>query len=300
LSIQGVQAQQEALFTHYAYNTLAVNPGYAGSRDALTVSGLHRSQWVGFEGAPTTQTVTLHSPVYNNKIGLGLSVLNDRIGPEKFTGVYADFAYKIPVSKKGKLALGLKGALNVRSIDLVGLSTESQNDGSFSSDLSKTLPNFGFGVYYSTDKFYAGVSTPSLLETDFTADGNVSNSLSNRNQQRHLFFIAGLIFNLNKSGSVKLKPTTFIRGTEQAPLQADLTATFLFNDKFSIGPTFRTGDSFGALIGYNITNQFNVGYSYDFSFTNTTGNYNDGSHEVFLRYDFIYNDKKKIRSPRYF
>ena len=113
LGLSAIEAQQDAMYTHYAYNTLAVNPGYAGSRDALTITGLHRSQWVGFDGAPVTQTLTLHSPFMNDKIGLGMSVVNDKIGPMNVTSFYADFAYRIKVSDKGRLSLGLKGGANL-------------------------------------------------------------------------------------------------------------------------------------------------------------------------------------------
>lgn len=150
----GAFAQQDAMFTHYMFNTLAVNSGYAGSRDALTITGLHRSQWVSFPGAPTTQTLTLHTPIANDQLGLGLSVLNDKIGPTNTTAIYADFAYKLKISEKAKLAFGLKGGINLRSNGLSSLALDENNDDAFASDVtSDILPNFGFGLYYYTDKF---------------------------------------------------------------------------------------------------------------------------------------------------
>ena len=287
-----LSAQQDAQFTHYMFNTLAVNPGYAGSRDALTITGLHRSQWVGFPGTPKTQTLTVHTPL-TNSIGAGLSFLNDKIGPVRTTTIYGDFSYKIPVGKKGSLALGLKGGVNIRRNDLAELATNDLGDNSFSSNISETLPNFGFGLYYSRERFYAGLSTPRLLESEIESSSNAVNT-------RHYFFIAGGVINISKTSNIKLKPTTFVKITEAAPLDVDLTATFLFSDKFWIGPAYRVGDGFGALIGYYFTPQLAVGYSFDWSVTNETSTYNDGSHEVMLRYDFIYGNKRKIKSPRYF
>lgn len=294
-------AQQDAMFTHYAFNTLAVNPGYAGSRDALTITALHRSQWVGFEGAPVTQTLTLHTPAFNERIGLGLSFQNDRIGPINTTSIYGDFAYKIPINKKGKLAFGLKAGVNLMQ---GGLSTVALDDGlpdtAFEEDIeSDFLPNFGFGIYYSTTKWYMGLSVPKLLANDFKAN-TTTGSVTGGSEQRHFFFVAGTVFNLNESGSVKLKPTTFVKVTEAAPVELDLTGMLIFNDKLEIGAMFRTGDALGLLLGYNISDQMRLGYSFDWSYTNETFKYNNGSHEVMLRYDLIYKDKGRIRSPRYF
>lgn len=298
LTIMFSYGQQEAMFTHYMFNTLAVNPAYAGSRDALTITGLHRSQWVSFPGAPTTQTVTLHTPIANDQLGLGLSVINDKIGPTNTTAIYADFAYKLKVNEKARLSFGLKGGVNLRSNKLSSLSLDESNDNAFSSNVSsKVLPNFGFGMYYYTDKFYVGLSTPKLLENNFTTN-TVSGSSSLASEKRHYFLIAGTVFPITEN--IKLKPTGFMKVTEAAPIEGDITLTALFKDKFWAGLMFRTGDALGVLVGANITDQLSLGYSFDWSYTNTTFKYNAGSHELMLRYDLIYNNAKKIRSPRYF
>ncbi|MFT5823294.1 MAG: type IX secretion system PorP/SprF family membrane protein [Crocinitomix sp.] len=286
-----LSAQQDAMFTHYSFNTLAVNSGYAGSRDALTVTGLHRSQWMNFPGAPTTQTLTIHAPVANEKLGLGLSLLNDRIGPTRLTSFNIDFAYKIRVGEKGKLAFGLKGGLNMRSSRLASeVTTLEEDDNAFQNDIqTNLLPNFGFGLYYSTSNLYLGVSTPRILENDISLDG-----------QRHYFFIAGTVFPLNKRETLKLRPTAFLKLTSGAPLQLDLTALFYFNDQYWIGPMLRTTDAIGILAGLNLTDQFSMGYSFDWSYGNQTLMYNSGSHELLIRYDFIFKNKGNIHSPRYF
>jgi type IX secretion system PorP/SprF family membrane protein len=293
-------AQQEAMFTHYAFNTLAVNPGYAGSRDALTVTGLHRSQWVGFDGAPTTQTITLHSPIMNEQLGLGLSVVNDKIGPLNTTSVYGDIAYKLPISDKGKLSFGLKGGINIMQGAITPLATNDENDLALANNIqSEILPNFGFGMYYSTTKWYAGLSTPKLLENDYKTN-STTGSTSLGGEKRHYYLIGGAVFNLNETGSLKLKPTTFVKLTQGAPVEADLTGMLIIQDKVEAGLMFRTGDAIGVLLGYNFTPQLRFGYSFDWSYTNTTFKYNGGSHEVMLRYDFVWGRQQRVMSPRYF
>lgn len=290
--------QQDAMFTHYMFNTLSVNPGYAGSRDALTVTALHRSQWVGFDGAPLTQTLTMHTPVFRDNIGVGFSIINDKIGPVNVTAMYLDYSYSIKVTEKSNLAFGLKGGLNIRRNNLANLDIIDQADQSFMySQQSMLLPNFGFGLYYSSDRYYAGVSVPKLLKNDFETN-EVSGGTSFASEERHVFLIGGAVFDLNED--MKIKPTTFIKYTYGAPLEADLTGTLIFKDKFWGGLMFRTGDAVGLLFGVNIDEQLACGYSYDFSFGLNTGRYNSGSHEIMIVYDFIYKNKSKIRSPRYF
>lgn len=294
----GANAQQDAMFTHYSFNTLGVNPAYAGSRDALTVMALHRSQWVSFPGAPITQTVTAHMPIANNKMGIGLSMLHDKIGPTRNTGIYIDFAYRIKVGEKGKLAFGIKGGTSILSSKLADLSTTEAGDQSFANNVqSQFLPNFGAGIYYQLPRFYVGISTPRLLENDFATN---STSGSVASESRHYFFIAGAMFDLTKDAKLQLKPTTFFKITAGAPVELDITALFYYNQKFWAGPMFRTGDAIGVLAGINITPQFSLGYSFDWSYGLNTGKYNAGSHEIMLRYDFVFKDKKKILSPRYF
>jgi len=291
-------AQQDAMFTHYMYNTIAVNSGYAGSRDALTVTALGRKQWVGFDGAPETVTLTAHTPLFNEKVGVGLSLIQDKIGPTQMTSIYGDFAYKIKFGKKAKLAFGLKAGVNLRSNNLGDIDIANDGDPSFASNIqSDLLPNFGFGMYYSTDKFYVGASIPKLMQNDFS-ENTSSGSTDLASEQRHYFLIAGTYIDINPN--VKVKPTSLVKMTTGAPVELDLTAEFIFYNKFWAGPMYRTGDAAGVLVGMNIMEMLSLGYSYDWSYGNKTMVYNSGSHEIMLRYDFIYTDKAKIRSPRYF
>jgi type IX secretion system PorP/SprF family membrane protein len=281
------------------YNTLSINPAYAGSRDALTITALHRSQWLDFKGAPMTQTLTLHSPIGNKHIGLGLAASNDKVGPVNNTAVSGSFAYMMQLTKKSKLSLGLSGGVNILQADLSTLQLDNQNDPSFQNDLrNKVTPSIGFGVYYSRERFYAGVSTPNLLESNYYATTQPNGTVTEGKAHRHYFFIAGAVFNL--SNNLAFKPTTFVKVTAGAPVQADLTASFIIMKKLLLGAMYRTGDAFGALVGFDLSQQFHIGYSYDWSYGNRTFKYNQGSHEIMLRYDFIFNSKKQIQSPRYF
>jgi type IX secretion system PorP/SprF family membrane protein len=291
-------AQQDAMFTHYMNNTIAVNPGYAGTSEALSLTALHRSQWVNFEGAPTTQTITMHAPLKNNKMGLGISVINDKIGPVNTTGAYVDYSYMLKLNEKSKLSFGLSAGINYMQAGLANLRLIQQNDIAFQEDVnSKLLPNFGFGMYYYTKCFYAGISSPKLLENNFN-NNTIDGTTKLATEKRHYFFIAGGVMRLNSE--VEFRPTTFVKATMGAPIEADITASFILNKRVLIGGMYRTGDAIGLLAGYYITNQFHVGYSFDWSYGNRTFLYNQGSHEIMLTYDFIFNDKQKVRSPRYF
>lgn len=292
-------AQQAPMFTHYMYNTLSVNPAYAGSREALTVTALHRSQWVDFTGAPTTQTLTMHSPIINEHIGVGLAVVNDKIGPTNNTGIVASFAYRMKLTQKSKLALGLSAGANIFQANLNNLNLDQTNDPVFQNNVNnKTTPNVGFGVYYSRDRFYTGISVPSLIENSFSEVNQTGGSTLIASEQRHYFFIAGGLIKLGQN--LDFKPTTLIKVTAAAPIQADLTASFIIMEKLLLGAMFRTGDAVGGLIGYDITEQLHIGYSYDWSYGLETSKYNNGSHEIMLRYDFIFSSKKQIHSPRNF
>jgi type IX secretion system PorP/SprF family membrane protein len=293
-------AQQDANFTHYMHNSLSVNPAYAGTRNALTGTLLHRNQWVGFEGAPKTYTLTVHAPVIRENIGLGLSVLNDEIGPMTTTGVFADFSYHVRLSRDSKLAMGIKAGVNHMRGNLSSLILDDERpDPVFSNDFeSRFLPNFGFGFYYFTDNWYAGLSSPRLVTNDFF-NNLIYGSSKIITEERHYFIILGTL--LNVTHNIKFNPSTLVKATKGAGLVADVSAIFIFEDRFEMGVMYRTGDAIGALVGFHITDQLRLGYSYDWSVTNPTWRYNGGTHEVILRYDLIFRERgRRIISPRYF
>lgn len=294
-----VQAQQAPMYTHYMYNTLVVNPAYAGSRDALTITALHRSQWVDFKGAPITHTITAHAPLRNENIGLGLSVLNDKIGPSNNTAVFAYYAFIMKLNEESKLSLGLSAGLNIYQARLNSLLLDQQADPSFLTNIKNRItPNFGFGAYYSRERFYAGISVPNLLQNSNADINQYGGDITIEKEQRHYFFIAGGVIPLSEN--VQFKPTTLIKVTFAAPIEADLTASFILMKRLLIGAMYRTGDAWGGLAGFDITEQFHFGYSYDFSVGLRTNVYNKGSHELILRYDILSPNQQQIHSPRNF
>lgn len=293
-------SQQVPMFTHYMNNTLVVNPAYAGSRDALSVTALHRSQWVGFSGAPSTQTISLHTPFINKHIGLGLSVINDKIGPTNNTSIFTDYAFIMQVSERSRLALGISAGVNIYNANLNTLLLDEQQDPSFQTNIKNhTTFNFGTGIYYYRERFYAGISVPDIIQNNYALGTSEDTELSLiGKEQRHYFFIAGAMFRISEN--LGFKPTTLVKMTPAAPIQADFTASFIIAKRLLLGAMYRTGDAFGALVGFDITDQLHMGYSYDWSYGLKTSVYNGGSHEIFLRYDFKFFSKRQIHSPRYF
>jgi type IX secretion system PorP/SprF family membrane protein len=274
---------------------LAVNPAYAGSRDALTLTLLHRSQWVGFKGAPQTQTFTMHTPLKRDDMGIGLSVVNDRIGPVSTTSFFGDYAYKIPLSK-GKLSMGIKGGIDLLQASLIDLSAIESEDNALSSNVrNRVLPNVGVGAYYSLDKFYIGVSCPKLIENNL-----YDNATSSRNavQRRHYYAIAGAMIPVMEN--LEFKPMSLLKMTESSPLEVDFTLIAVIDHRIEVGAMLRTADAIGVLFGINFNNNLRLGYSFDWSTGVKTAKYNAGSHEIMLRYDFISNVRRKITSPRNF
>jgi type IX secretion system PorP/SprF family membrane protein len=287
-------AQQDPLFTQYMFNTLSVNPAYAGSADMLTANAIYRKQWVNFDGAPTTQTVTLHSPLRNESVSIGGTIVNDSHGPVRQTGVYADVSYRIFFGKS-KLAFGLKGGLNLFQANLVDLNPLQEDDPAFAANISnKSLPNFGFGILWYSERFMVGLSAPKLLSNKLI-DGELPD-FNNNTEKQHFFFIAGYVWDLNPY--LKFKPTIMLKGVDGAPPGADVTANFLLYDKFWIGAMYRWEDAVGALLQYEINNKFRIGYSYDYTLSDI-GDYSTGSHEIMLGFD-LYKPITGDKSPRYF
>jgi type IX secretion system PorP/SprF family membrane protein len=293
LGVSNVEAQQDAQFTQYMYNTVNVNPAYAGSRGVLSIFGTHRAQWVGLEGAPTTSAASIHSPINNSKVGLGLSVIQDEIGPSDKSIISADFSYTINTSENYKLSFGLKGTASLFNVDYTKLNRYDLNDPRFQNNIDNQFsPNVGAGVYYHSDKLYAGISVPFILETKHFND----NATSVAKDVLHYYFIGGYVFDLSET--TKFKPAFLIKSVKGAPLQADLTANFMFNDKFVVGGAYRWSAALSGLAGFQVDENWFIGYTYD---TDTTrlANYNSGSHEFFLRYEFK-GKQEKIVSPRFF
>lgn len=297
LSLTEVNAQQDPQYTMYFWNMQALNPGYAGSADVLSITGLSRHQWTGLDGAPTTQSLSLHSPLSNDAIGLGFSVVHDEIGPVTTNLIYADFAYRVKTTENAKLAFGLKAGINLFSAGLTGLDNIDENDPLFGADVSSKLtPNFGFGVYYFSHKGYVGFSAPKLLENEQADVEQNSGTVSTILEKRHYFLMAGYVFEL--SDEVKLRPSIVTKVVDGSPLSVDLSANFFFMDRLSVGAAYRIDDSASGIVSYQITDQFRAGYAHDFTLSELR-DHHSGSHEFMLSYDLRVNREKTL-SPRYF
>ncbi|SMG35713.1 PorP/SprF family type IX secretion system membrane protein [Arenibacter troitsensis] len=300
--IAGLYAQQDAQYTQYMYNTMSVNPAYAGSRGQLSAAALYRSQWVGLEGAPKTQTLNLHSPIRNSRLGYGISIINDNIGDGvvQETQFDAVLSYTVDVALDAKLSFGLKVGGNMLSLDFNGLNNfDSENIQGENID-NKFSPNFGVGVYYHTDKFYAGLSAPNMVETEyFDNSQRDANSVQFLSKERMNFYlITGYVFDLNNN--FKFKPAVLTKVVGGAPLQIDLSASFLFNDKFSFGAAYRWDAALSGLLGFQLSDQFMIGLAYDRETTELGGTqFNDGSFEVFLRFELVKSFRRMV-SPRFF
>lgn len=287
-------SQQDAQYTQYMYNTVSVNPAYAGSRGHISMAALHRSQWVGLDGAPTTQTFNVHSPIGYRGIGLGMSVVNDKIGPTSETNFDIDFSYTIWTSSEGRLSFGLKAGGNLLDVRFSELN-QFTTDPNLATDIDNRFsPNFGAGVYYHNEHFYAGLSVPRFLQTSHFDES----SLSTAKEQMNFYFITGYVWDVNTF--LKFKPTLLTKLVQGAPLQVDVSANFLMSDKFVLGAAYRWDAAVSGMAGFYVSEGFFAGIAYDREVTEL-GNaaFNNGSFEVILRYDFI-TTKGNLKSPRFF
>ena len=287
-------AQQDAQFTQYMYNTININPAYAGSRGALSVFGLYRTQWVGLDGAPETSAFSINSPINNSNLGIGASLVNDKIGPTNENNFSVDLSYTIQTSADFKLSFGIKGTANLFNLDVSKLNPESQGDPQFQDLNNKFSPNVGAGVYWHSDKAYIGLSVPNFIETNRYAD----NDYAIYKDKINYYLIAGCVFDLDRLQYIKFKPALLTKMVEGAPLQVDVSANFMFMDKLVVGVAYRWSASLSAMVGFQITDGLYLGYGYDRE-TTRLNNYNSGSHEIFLRYEFFKNNGK-MTTPRFF
>jgi type IX secretion system PorP/SprF family membrane protein len=290
----GGYAQQDAQFTQYMYNTITINPAYAGSRGALSIFGLYRTQWVGLDGAPETSSFSVNSPINNSNLGVGVSLINDKIGPTNENNLSVDLSYTVQTSADFKLSFGIKGTANLFNLDVNKLNPESQGDPQFQDLDNKFSPNVGAGVYWHSDKAYIGLSVPNFIETNRYDDNDVAIFKDKINY----YLIAGYVFDLDKYQYIKFKPAVMGKLVEGAPIQVDVSANFMFIDKFVVGVAYRWSAAVSVMAGFQVTDGLYIGYGYDHE-TTRLQNYNSGSHEIFLRYEFRKNNGK-MTTPRFF
>ncbi|WP_264550751.1 type IX secretion system membrane protein PorP/SprF [Flavobacterium sp. N2038] len=293
LGTLGASAQQESQYTQYMYNTMTINPAYTGTRAIPSVFGLYRTQWVGLDGAPKTANFSLEMPINAQGQGIGLSVINDQIGPSATTNVTGSYSYPIHLSAEVIMSLGISASINSMEVDYNKVNPYDKNDPFMTGVISKVSPNVGAGVYFHSSKWYAGLSVPQILETKFYEDVQISQAA----QKMHFYAMGGYVFDLNDN--LKFKPAVMVKAVNGSPLAVDLSANFLFNDKFTLGAAYRWDAAVSAMAGFQITDGLNIGYAYDYD-TQKIGNYNSGSHEIFLRFDLFSTTKYRLVTPRFF
>ncbi len=300
LTSMSITAQQDPQFTHYMYNMSVINPGYATDNEGvINFGGLYRTQWVGAVGAPRTGTIFAHSPIAK-RVEVGLSIVSDAIGDVVHeNNIYADVAYVIPLSATKKLSFGVKAGITLFDADFSGFQyTDPNPDQAFANNINESFPNVGAGAFYFGENYYLGFSAPNLLTTKHleSKDGLKTTGV----EEIHYFMTGGYVFDLSQN--IRFKPAFMTKAVSGAPLSIDLTANFLFNEKFEIGAGYRVDDSVSGLAAFSITPNLRIGYSYDYTLTNL-GDFNSGSHEIFLLFDLDtlnMSSKGYEKSPRFF
>ena len=295
------KAQYDALFTQYMFNEMFINPAYAGSKEAMSATLLHRQQWVNFPGRPITTSFSLHGPLMQNKMGAGLSVLNETIGALNRNLVYASYAYRLKTGDNGHLAFGLMAGIHNQINKFASLKTN--DDGTVDPQLGQNspsiiAPNFGTGIYYNTKTFYTGLSIPRMVDdrVTFNPNGDVLQTTKIDPSKFHYYLTVGNMFTL--TNTLKLKGQAMVKVVQNAPIQYDITATFFIKEMIWAGVSYRSNSAVAAIVGVQINPQFLVSYSYDYGI-NLIQKYSQGSHEIGINYLFAYKGKKVV-TPRYF
>ena len=297
LTIYGSNAygQQEPSFTQYMYNTMTINPAYAGTRDVLSANLLYRSQWIGIEGAPQTQSLTVHSPISDGRMGLGLNVINDQVGPVSETMFSGTYSYILPINRYTSISFGLNAGAELFNIDFTELNIFDEQDTSFQNNVNnKISPQVGVGAMIYNDLFYVSLSVPKLLRTEYYDAENSSNTVAT--SRAHYYLTSGYVFDVNDN--IRFKPSILSRYVSGSPLRVDVSANFLINDAFSVGASYRLSSSYGIMTTYQISDAILAGVSYDRD-SSELRNFNDGTFEIFLRFE-LFKKYRKMYTPRFF
>jgi type IX secretion system PorP/SprF family membrane protein len=297
LYVQPVNGQQDPILTQYMFNTLALNPAYAGTGGVLNAMITTRHQWVGFDDAPSTQTFTIHTPVSSANFGAGLSFIHDKIGPVTNTTAFLDYAYHLHLNRQVKLSLGLKGGFSHYQKDLSRYITEVGADDNAYSEPSETsfLPNFGFGAYAWSGRFYFGLSIPRLIENQFDKDKQSGSTLIPK-ENRLYMLMGGLAIPIHRE--LVLKPSFILRATNSAPLSGDVNLSLLIRDRLWTGAMWRPGEAVGLILQYRITDQLSAGYAYDITTHKLLSQFGN-THEIMVSFELNF-QKERVLNPRYF
>lgn len=287
-------AQQDPVYTQYLTNMLTIQPAYAGISGFLNISALSRAQWVGWEGAPNTNTVTAHIPLKTYNVGLGATFINDKWGPIRQNSLYFDYSYRVRTGEREFLAFGVKAGFNVYQAFLTDLDINDPDDQMFATDVSfRFMPNIGAGVMWHGERFFVGASTPKFLKNRITDEttGVVYREVN------HIYLMGGYVFFLSEN--LKLKPTILYRWSQNTPSYADFGLNFLLYDRVWAGATYRYQNSYALTFQFRVNTQLTFGYAYDLT-TFHKGNVNSGTHEFMISYEFTSSRRSRVSSPRYF
>lgn len=294
LTFLDATAQQDPHYTQYMYNMNVINPAYAGSKENLSFGLLYRKQWIEIEDAPTTFSLSGSAPIGKN-VGLGLSVISDKIGPVEENNVYGDFSYTLNLGGERRLALGLKAGVTFQKIGLRSIiqpTLPDPNDGAFQEDTNNSKLNIGTGLFYYSNKYYVAFSIPNMLKSahlDY-------NGIKYGTEIQHYFLTGGYVFDLNPN--LKFKPFAMVKSAINAPTSLDVSANFLYIEKFEMGATYRLQDSFGVMVNYAVSPSLRIGYAYDHIVSDLKVS-TPSSHEIILLFDVNF-PKKVSQSPRFF
>lgn len=289
-----VQAQQDPHYTQYMYNMSVMNPAYAGSKESISGGLLYRKQWVDIEDAPTTGTFFINSPIGKN-VGLGLSIISDKIGPVEENNFYGDFSYTLNLGGEHRLAFGVKAGMTMHKIDFNSIYSTLPDVGDDvfgQGNPSTTFFNFGSGLFYYTDNYYVAFSIPNMLKTNYLDFDGIHYG----SEELHYFLTGGYVFDLNPN--LKFKPSAMLKSSLNTQTSLDVSTNFMLYDKLELGATYRLEDSFGAMVNFAITPNLRIGYAYD-HIVSDLNIVTPVSHEVMLLFD-LDSPKKVSQSPRYF
>ncbi len=294
LPASGLFGQQDAHYTQYMFNGLAINPAYAGSRGTIASTLYFRKQWWGMIGSPTTQSFGIHAPDKSGRYGFGLSATNDQLGYISQQWLNLSYAYRVAFDGF-ELSMGLQGGFLNYGINWTRAIVYEAGDPNIPLNAQNIFaPNIGTGFLLHGERFYLGFSVPHLLNSNLRRTAVTGSDIAR--VYRHYFFTAGYVFGLGPL--VKARPACLLKYVKGGPPELDLNFSLLFADKLWAGLSYRSFDALAVLVEYNVIPQIRIGYAFDFTLT-PLRQYNSGTHELFLGYEFLF-EEKKVKSPRYF
>ena len=275
-------AQQEPNYSLYRYTMNVINPSFAGADGTNSLVASFRSQWINVDGAPETQSFFYQAPV-SDKIGLGLSVVNDQVFIENRTSFVVDFSYKVQLNEKLNLFLGLKAGGNTYDINRNGLANlDFPSDPALGNIDTGFSPNLGFGAHIAHEKYFVSISVPKIILSERAVNDN--GVITTGNENTHVYLAGG--YNIQLGANAEFRPSTMLRFVSGAPFSMDITAAFRFYERFEIGALYRTDDAFAGVMMLNLADWMDLGYAYETSTRSELNDTNNGTHEVFLRFIF--------------